>query len=184
MQIAELILEAKQKSKAAEKYLYDIYAGRMMTLCRRYVKNPEDAEERMLNGFVKFFYALNNFKYENDAAVYNWIKRIMINECLMFLRKQQAFKMVSESQAENVALDEDLLERLSTKEIFEQIVQLPVGYRTVFNLFVIEGMTHVEISKELGISTGTSKSQLNKARQLLQKNIDNKANYYAKQQQQ
>lgn len=183
MQIAELIKEAKHKSKAAEKCLFEIYAGRMLTLCRRYVKTNEDAEELMLNGFVKFFGALQNFKYENDAAVYNWIKRIMINECLMFLRKQQSFKMVSDSEAENISLDEDLLDRLSTKEIFEQIVQLPVGYRTVFNLFIIEGLTHVEIAKELGITVGTSKSQLNKARALLQKNID-KENYHAKQQQQ
>ena len=183
MQIAELLKEAKHKSKAAEKCLFDIYAGRMMTLCRRYVKSSEDAEEMMLNGFVKFFAGLQHFRYDNDAAVYNWVKRIMINECLMFLRKQQAFKIVSESEAENVSLDEDLLDRLSAREIFEQVVQLPVGYRTVFNLFVIEGMTHAEIAKELGITAGTSKSQLNKARTLLQKNID-KVNYHEKQQQQ
>lgn len=182
MQIAELVQEARNNSKAAEKCLFDIYAGRMMTLCRRYVKSPEDAEELMLNGFVKFFNALATFKYENDAALYNWVKRIMINECLMFLRKQQAFKIVSESEAENISLDEDLLDRLSTKEIFDQVVQLPVGYRTVFNLFVIEGLTHPQIAKELDITIGTSKSQLNKARQLLQKNID-KGGYYAKQQQ-
>ncbi|RYF90018.1 MAG: sigma-70 family RNA polymerase sigma factor [Chitinophagaceae bacterium] len=183
MEIAELIKEAKYKSKAAEKCLFDIYAGRMLTLCRRYVKTAEDAEELMLNGFVKFFHALSTFKYENDAACYSFIKRIMINECLMFLRKQQAFKIVSETEAENIAVEEEALDLLSTKEIFELIVQLPVGYRTVFNLFVIEGMTHIEIAKELGITVGTSKSQLNKARQLLQKNID-KGNYYAKQQQQ
>lgn len=183
MQIAELVQEARNNSKAAEKCLFDIYAGRMMTLCRRYVKNPEDAEELMLNGFVKFFKALPAFKYENDAALYSWVKRIMINECLMFLRKQQAFKIVSESEAANISLDEDLLGRLSTKEIFDHIVQLPVGYRTVFNLFVIEGLSHIEIARELGITTGTSKSQLNKARQLLQKNID-KGGYYAKEQQQ
>lgn len=182
MQIAELVQEAKNNSKAAEKCLFNIYGGRMMTLCRRYVKNQEDAEELMLNGFVKFFRALPTFKYENDAALYNWVKRIMINECLMFLRKQQAFKIVSETAAENISLDEDLLDRLSTKEIFEQVMLLPVGYRTVFNLFVIEGLTHPEIAKELDITIGTSKSQLNKARQLLQKNID-KGGYYAKQQQ-
>ena len=183
MQIAELITEARLKSKAAEKYLFDLYSGRMMTLCRRYVKSPEDAEELMLNGFMKFFHSLASFKYENDAAVYNWVKRIMINECLMFLRKKQAFKIVSESEAASVSPDEDLLDKLSTKEIFDLIVQLPVGYRTVFNLFVIEGLSHAEIANELGIETGTSKSQLNKARQLLQKNMENKRNFYAKQQQ-
>lgn len=183
MQIAVLITEAKHQSKAAEKCLFDIYAGQMLTLCRRYVKNAEDAEERMLNGFVKFFNALTSFKYENDAACYSFIKRIMINECLMFLRRQQAFKIVSETEAENIAVEEEALDRLGTKEIFELIVQLPVGYRTVFNLFVIEGMTHVEIAAALDVSVGTSKSQLNKAKQLLQKNIE-KGNYYAKQQQQ
>ncbi|RYY70725.1 MAG: sigma-70 family RNA polymerase sigma factor [Chitinophagaceae bacterium] len=184
MQIAELIKEAKHKSKAAEKCLFDLYAGKMLTLCRRYVKNAEDAEECMLNGFVKFFAALMAFRYENDAAVYSFIKRVMINECLMFLRKQQAFKIVSESEAENVGSNDDGLDQLSAREIFELIIQLPVGYRTVFNLFVIEGLSHPEIAGELGISIGTSKSQLNKARTLLQKNIEHKAGYYAKQQQQ
>ena len=184
MQIADLIQEAKQNSKAAEKGLFDMYAIRMLTLCRRYVKNHEDAEEMMLNGFVKFFKALPGFKYENEASCYSWIKRIMINECLMFLRKSQAFKMVSESEAENIALDEDLLDSLSTKEVYEHIIRLPVGYRTVFNLFVMEGLSHVDISKELGITVGTSKSQLNKARTLLQKNIELNRDYYAKQQQQ
>ncbi|MFT3980592.1 MAG: sigma-70 family RNA polymerase sigma factor [Ferruginibacter sp.] len=182
MDLHILIREAQQKSKAAEKYLFDLYAGRMMTLCRRYVKSPEDAEELMLNGFVKFFDRLPAFRYENEAACYAWIKRIMINECLMFLRKQQAFKMVTEAEAEQVAADDHILEALSAKEIFELIVQLPVGYRTVFNLFVMEGMTHAAIATELGITAGTSKSQLNKARQLLQKNIQNR-NHYARQQQ-
>ncbi len=182
MNIEDLIHEAQKNCKAAEKCMFQMYAGKMLTLCRRYVKSPEDAEELLGNGFLKLFQSIPSFRYENDAAFYNWIKRIMINECLMFLRKKQAFKTVSESEAENCSMEEDLLDRLSTKQIFELILQLPVGYRTVFNLYELEGFTHAEIATSLGISIGTSKSQLNKAKLLLQKKIQSTEAYYAKQQ--
>jgi RNA polymerase sigma-70 factor (ECF subfamily) len=93
----------------------------------------------------------------------------MINECLMFLRKKNAFVVVSEHVAETVALEENVLNDLSAAEIFNLVIQLPAGYRTVFNLYVIEGMNHGEIAGLLGISEGTSKSQLSKAKSLLQK---------------
>lgn len=183
MTTADLIREVQNNCRSAEKIIFQQYAGKMLALCRRYVKSEEDAEEMMGNGFLKLFKAVSTFTYDNDAAFYSWMKRIMINECLMFLRKQQAFKTVSETEAENCTLDEDLLDRLSTKEIFELILQLPVGYRTVFNLFVIEGMSHADIATNLGISIGTSKSQLNKAKLLLQKKLLSTDAYYAKQQQ-
>jgi RNA polymerase sigma-70 factor (ECF subfamily) len=171
MNIPELIREAKQGSAAAQKYLFDQFSDKMMLVCRRYVKNSEDAEEIMLDGFYKFFKNLPSFNYQGDAALFTWLKRIMINECLMFLRRKSVFTIVSETAAEELVLQEDALNNLSATEIFHLIVQLPVGYRTIFNLHVIEGMPHSEIATLLGIVEGTSKSQLSKAKSMLQKMI-------------
>src|SRR5450432_2094193 len=169
MNIADLVNEAKHGSAAAQKYLFDKLSDRMILLCRRYVKNKEDAEEILLDGFYKFFKNLPSFNYQGEAAVYAWLKRIMINECLMFLRKKNVFTIITEMVPEEIPLQEQALNNLSAAEIFNMVVQLPVGYRTVFNLYVIEGMTHREIAALLGINEGTSKSQLSKARSLLQK---------------
>ena len=169
METSELIKEAKQGSGAAQKCLFDQLAEKMAFVCRRYVKNSEDAEELLLDGFYKFFKKLSSFNYQGDAALYVWLKRIMINECLMFLRKKNVFTIVTEATAEEIPLQEEALNNLSAGEIFNLIVQLPVGYRTIFNLHVIEGMPHREIAELLGIAEGTSKSQFSKAKILLQK---------------
>ena len=169
METSELIKEAKQGSAAAQKCLFDQLSEKMLVICRRYVKSNEDAEELMLDGFYKFFKKISSFNYQGDAALYGWLKRIMINECLMFLRKKNVFNIVTDTAAEDIPLQEEALNNLSAGEIFNLIVQLPVGYRTVFNLHVIEGMTHTEIASLLGIAEGTSKSQFSKAKILLQK---------------
>jgi RNA polymerase sigma factor (sigma-70 family) len=169
METSELIKEAKQGSTAAQKCLFDQLAEKMLVICRRYVKSNEDAEELMLDGFYKFFKKMASFNYQGDAALYTWLKKIMINECLMFLRKKNVFTIVTDAEVEDVSLQEEALNNLSADEIFKTIVQLPVGYRTVFNLYVIEGMPHKEVAALLNISEGTSKSQLSKAKVLLQK---------------
>jgi len=180
METSALIKEAKQGSAAAQKCLFDQLSGKMLTVCRRYVKNTEDAEELLLNGFYNFFKNLSAFNYQGDAALFMWLKKIMINECLMFLRKKNVFTIVTEAAAEEISLEEKALNNLSAKEIFDLIIQLPVGYRTVFNLSVIEGFGHREIASALNISEGTSKSQLSKAKSLLQKMLLKKGTEYAK----
>ena len=181
MTLPELIREAKAGSAAAQQYLFDQLSPRALILCRRYVKNPEDAEERMLDGFYKFLKNISAFNYQGDASLHAWIKKIMINECLMQLRKKNIFNIVSESLANEIQLEEDMLDNLSTAEIFELIVQLPVGYRTVFNLYMIEGIEHKEVAALLNISEGTSKSQLSKAKSLLQKMLLSKGTDYVRQ---
>ena len=172
MDILELIKEAKKGSAAAQKCLFDIMSGKMMLLCRRYVKTYEDAEEILLDGFYKFFKNLSSFTYQGDGSVHAWLKKIMINECLMLLRKKNVFTIVTETAAEDVVLQEEALNNLSAKEIFDLIIQLPVGYRTVFNLHVIDGLSLEEAAALLESSEGTVKSNLEKARFALQKNID------------
>lgn len=178
MNTSLLIKEAKQGSAAAQKLLFDNWAGRMNMVCRRYVKNTEDAEEILSDGFYKFFKTLSSFQYKTDAELGAWLKRIMINECLMFLRKKKLFSIVTESAATEIPLEEDGLNNLSATEIFNLVVQLPAGYRTVFNLYVVEGMDHKEIAQLLGITESTSKSQLSRAKILLQKMLLTKGTDY------
>jgi len=180
MEIGKLIREAKQGSTAAQKCLFDQLSDKMLILCRRYVKNREDAEEILLDGFFKFFKHLHHFNYQGEPALFAWLKKIMINECLMHLRKKNAFIIVTEKIAEEIVLEEDALNNLSAAEIFDMIIQLPVGYRTVFNLHVVEGMPHAEIAVLMGITEGTSKSQLSKAKSLLQKLLGQKWGEYGK----
>jgi len=168
MELAQLLKESKRNSLAAQRCLYEHFAQPMFLLCRRYLKTDETAEEAMMNGFLKFFRTLDSFHYVNDEALKGWIKKIMINECLMFLRSTQTFLMVSADDCPETGETDNIISELSAGEIFSLINQLPAGYRTVFNLYVIEGMSHREIAYALGISEGTSKSQLSKARGLLQ----------------
>jgi RNA polymerase sigma factor (sigma-70 family) len=180
MNIAEQLDDARSGNTAAQKFLFDHLADPMMALCCRYVKNRADAEELLLDGFYKFFKHLKDFRYQGEAALYSWIRTIMVRECLMFLRRQHAFSMLSAEAAEDIAPDYEPLAGLSATEIFDLIVQLPVGYRTVFNLYVVEGMEHKEIAKALAISEGTSKSQLSKAKLALRKMLAQKGIQYVK----
>ncbi len=186
MNLAEQLEDARAGSAAVQKALFDHLADSMMALCCRYVKNRSDAEELLLDGFYKFFKHLRDFRYHGEAALYAWIRTIMVRECLMFLRRQRAFAMLTAEPAEpaetaaDIATGGEPLAGLSAAEILDLIIQLPVGYRTVFNLHVIEGMEHKEIAKALGISEGTSKSQLSKARVLLQKLLLQNGIHYVK----
>lgn len=191
MNLAEQLEDARSGNAAAQKCLFDHLADPMMAICCRYVKNRADAEELLLDGFYKFFSHLKDFRYQGEAALYAWIKTIMVRECLMFLRRQRAFSTLSAEAAETAeaagaagaadsAPDTEPFAGLSAAGIFDLIVGLPVGYRTVFNLYVIEGMEHKEIAKALGIAEGTSRSQLSKAKLLLQKMLVKKGIHYVK----
>ena len=140
-------------------------------VCMRYVKNLHDAEELMLTGFQKFYSSIARFRYAGEGSVGAWLKKIIVNECLGFLRKAGTFNYAGEAAAITIADSANVLHDLSAAEIFRLITALPPGYRTVFNLFVVEGYTHQEIAGLLGISEGASKSQLSKARHLLQQQI-------------
>lgn len=173
MELSQLLIECRTGSITAQKYLYDLYARQMFLLCNRYVKSDVVAEECMLNGFLKFFKTLATFEYKSDAASIAFLKKIMVNECLQQLRQKNNFSLVTDAQAEEVWIDNDVISDLSAEEIYKTIAQLPVGYRTVFNLYEVEGLSHKEIALALEITEGTSKSQLSKAKQLLQKILIN-----------
>ena len=181
MNISALITEAKKNSRAAQKCLFDLYAGRMLFICRRYVKCPEDAEECLLDGFHEFFKGLGSFIYKAEPALYAWLKKIMIYRCLMFIRKTASFDIVSGENATDIIIEDEIINKLSVEEISRVIIQLPVGYRTVFNLYEIDGFNHEDISKMMGISNATSRSQLKKAKVLLRKLLISKGYNYDKQ---
>lgn len=171
MDFGSILIQVKKGDRAAEKALFEALADRMLFLCLRYVKSREDAEDLMISGMFKVFNNLIHFKEAHEHGFINWARRIMINECLMHLRKKNCLVLISEPVHEIPEEGIGVLEKLDAESLLDQILLLPAGYRTVFNLFVIEGLDHPEIADLLQISVGTSKSQLSKARQLLQRNI-------------
>jgi RNA polymerase sigma-70 factor (ECF subfamily) len=166
----ELINACRQGSVRAQKQLYERFAGLMLTVCLRYLRQRADAEEAMLTGFVKVFRALEQYRHEGSFE--GWIRRIMVNEALGQLRRKEPLHlaiddMVTDVPATAATADSDL----AAADLMQLLSELPAGYRTVFNLYAIEGYTHPEIAELLGISEGTSKSQLSKARAMLQRRL-------------
>jgi RNA polymerase sigma-70 factor (ECF subfamily) len=159
----------KRQDRISQKYIFDRWSEAMLMLCMRYVQSLPDAEELMLNGFYNFYKTIARFEYSNEQGISAWLKRIMVNESLMHLRKKGALLLAVDQYAADVPADDTSLARMNANEIFKLITTLPAGYRTVFNLYVIEGYSHREIADMLAITEGTSKSQLSKARMLMQK---------------
>ncbi len=162
-----LIKKCQQFDRRAQKVIYDRYSSVMLGVCRRYVKDWMDAENVLSEGFYKAFTKIKQFSFKGSFE--GWLRRIMVNESLAHLRKRHDFNLALE--ASNVHLQggvspEDVA---SANSILELLKTLPTGYRTIFNLYVIEGYKHKEIAEQLGISINTSKSQLIKARKRLQK---------------
>lgn len=144
----------------------------MYALCMRYIKDDSEAEDVMITAFVKVFEKIDQFKGEGSFE--GWIRRIMVNESLTYIRKHKSMYLeVDIEQADREPNCEELGNHLEAEDLMKMVNQLPVGYRTVFNLYAIEGYSHKEIAKQLGISENTSKSQLSRARVLLQKYLLN-----------
>ncbi len=139
-----------------------------------------EAEDVVAESFCAIFENLSKAKFENVMLFEAWLKRITVNESLKALKKRANFQMLSDTAYETLTIKEDIIESLTAVQILELVSQLPVGYRTVFNLYEIEGFTHTEIAKLLNINEGTSKSQLSKAKGLLQKRIIELDEDYAK----
>ena len=161
----------KLNSRKTEEHIYFKYADEMIVLCLRYLGNIEDAEEVMNNGFLKVFSNLSTFKPEHENSFKAWIKKIMINECLMRIRKQK-IDLTIRLDSEEISLSEDPILEYSAEYLLDLLAALPDGYRTVFNLYAIEGYKHKEIAEMLQISENTSRSQLLKARKMLQNHVN------------
>ncbi len=161
----------RSKDPIAQKNIFEQYGSFLYRVAYRYVRDRMTAEDLVIDSFLKIFEGAANFRFDNLRSFEAWMKRIVINESLMLLRKQASFQLMPESEAIETPVDDNILDSISSDEIYQLIAELPDGYRTVFNLFAIEGYSHKEIAEQLHINEGTSKSQLNHARKLLQKKI-------------
>ena len=167
-----LIDLCREGDSVAQKTLYDMLAPKMFAVCIRYMGDRDSAEDILQEGFITLFSKLDN--YSEEGSFEGWARKIFVNTALMSLRKNDVMKESDDiSEAWDVGSDTNsALHDISYKELLNLIASLPSGFRTVFNLYVIEGYSHKEIAEELGISETTSRSQLQRARTMLQRKIE------------
>jgi len=165
----ELIYRAAKNDRAAQNTLFEMYAPKMLSICRYYVADVQQAEEVMLNGFFKVFTNLKKFRREGSFE--GWMRRIMVREAISFLRTQKNIEFPMDEVDDDSNNFNEMETEIQVADIQQLIDQLPEGYKLVFVMYAVEGYKHKEIAEELSISVGTSKSQLYKARMMLQKKI-------------
>lgn len=173
----ELIALCAQGDRRGQKELYDLQSPAMLLVCKRYVSDDDMAEEQMLKGFMTVFQKVDQFK--SEGSFQGWIRRIMVTTCLQWIRSNK--QMYRDVDIESVDHPKDwvsLEQHMEVEDLMRLIYELPQGYRTIFNLYAIEGYKHEEIAKMLDVSVNTSKSQLSRARKLLQKRLVETENYF------
>lgn len=167
----EIANGCQQGSNLARKELYELFAGKMFALCLRYAGQREEAEDLLQDGFLQVFSVIDRFKWRGEGSLSAWVRRVFTNFALTYLEKQRR------TQTEDIELLPDLPEEdtpppeISTGEIMKLIEELPEGYRTVLNLFLVEGWSHREIAQKLHIGESTSASQYLRAKRLLKQKI-------------
>lgn len=171
MDDSALIKECLKGNVRSQKTLFEKFAPKMLGVCMRYCRSKEQAEDVLQDGFIKVFGKLSEFKQEGSFE--GWIRKIMVNTALDTLRKEMKISNdVDLELAGNKMESETVLADLSAGELLGLISSMPDGYRTVFNMFAIEGYSHYEIAENLGITENTSKSQFSRARAYLRKKIE------------
>lgn len=167
----QLITGCIKGDRKAQRELYDTYSRKMMGVCYRYVGEQETARDLLQEGFIKVFANINS--YSGSGSFEGWMRKIFVNSSLEYLRKSNVLKEATDldSLAELVEPDASAISKISSKELMQLVNKLPDGFRTVFNLFAIEGYSHKEIADMLSITESTSRSQYTRARQILQKKI-------------
>jgi RNA polymerase sigma-70 factor (ECF subfamily) len=166
----ELVKACVKGDAKAQKNLYDQYSRVMFGICLRYTGNYEEAKDVLQDGFIKVFTKIGQFSF--SGSLEGWMKRVFVNTALEHYRSQKHYMMQSDIEAADAKLHEDYtVEQISRKEILAAMNKLAPGYRNVLNLYVIDGYSHAEIGEMLNISEGTSKSQLSRARVILQQEL-------------
>lgn len=153
------------QKRDCQRQLYDALAGKMLFVCFRYCKNRDDAEDVMQEGFIKVFKHIGSFKFEGSFE--GWVRRIMVNTAINFItiqKQKHLFDDIDTVSAQPESESADTFGQINEKDLLKLLNLLPDGYRTVFNLYAVEGYSHKEIADLLKISEGTSKSQLSKAK--------------------
>lgn len=167
MDSQQLVKDCLKGKAEAQQRLYHLYAEKMMGVCYRYTKSVQDAEDVLQEGFIKVYRNLHQYKADGELGA--WIRRIMVNTAINYLKKHSRYQvdLSFTDTALHPVTDENPEYQLNAKELAEQVRQLPTGYQTIFNLHAVEGYSHVEIGTLLGIHEGTSRSQYARARALL-----------------
>ena len=163
-----LIVGCLQNDAAAQRELYNKYSPKMLSVCYRFAHNREDAEDMLQEGFIKVFTQIHTF--QNKGAFEGWIRRIVVHTCINFLKKHKKFTdNVDLAYATSIYVKEETIPSImQAKQVVECIRLLPMGYRTVLNLYAIEGYSHKEIGTMLDIQESTSRSQYTRAKILLE----------------
>jgi RNA polymerase sigma factor (sigma-70 family) len=176
------INECRKAERKAQQQLFEQLYPSMFRVCMRYVNRDADAEDCLMRGFMKVFQNLEKFKYEGEHSLFAWIRKIMVNESLMFLRQRNNFILTVDEEVADVSFEAETIQRMDAEELYCLILKLPTGYRTVFNLNAVEGYDHKEIAKMLKISESTSRTQLAKAKNKLKVLVGQNAMNYERQQ--
>lgn len=172
MDDATLIIECVNGNPRAQRLLFDKFARKMFSVCLRYAKNEEQAEDVLQDGFVKVFGKLKDFK--SEGSLEGWIRRIMVNTALDQIRKNN--KQLGDTNIDDVGYkienNDFIVESMMADDLMKMVQAMPDGYKVVFNMFAIEGYSHSEIAGTLGISENTSKSQYSRARAYLRERLE------------
>ncbi|MEG1615709.1 MAG: sigma-70 family RNA polymerase sigma factor [Bacteroidales bacterium] len=167
----QLIQKCREKDREAQRELYELYARKMLTVCLRYSEDLETARDLLQEGFIKVFVSLDTFNF--SGSLEGWIRRIMVNTSLEYLRKHDMLREAIDLSATEMVPSEmpSVLDEISANELMAIIKELPQGFRAVFNLYAIEGYSHKEIADMLEITESTSRSQYTRAKRFLQKRL-------------
>ena len=162
---------SKQDGQAFRE-LYDNFGGRLFSLCLRYIPDRNDAEDALQDSFIKIIHSISSFRYKGEGSLYAWMSRIVMNQCLDRLRKDRGKPLtdIEVTQLDGIADSEPDaagIESIPEDELIRMVGRLPAGYRAVFNMYAVEGYSHKEIARALGIKEKTSSSQYFKARAML-----------------
>ena len=163
-----MLAGSKVNNAAAQEVLYNLYSPKMLGVCYRFAKNKMDAEDMLQEGFIKVFSQLH--QYRNEGSLEGWIRRVIVHTCINIIKREKKFNdCIDISNAMHLTVHEDLIPSvIQAKEVVECIRLLPLGYRTVLNLFAIEGYSHREIALMLDIEESTSRSQYSRAKTMLE----------------
>lgn len=168
----DLIKGCLEGNRRMQKQLYDQFSSKMYAVCLRYMGNSDDAQDVLQEGFIKVYKNLERFR--GDGSFEGWVRRIFVNTAIEQIRKKKIDVSITEKEEETIEFKTiSAVDKINEKDLLKIVQELSPGYRTVFNLYIVEGFGHKEIGEMMGISEGTSKSQLARARMILQEKLKN-----------
>ena len=171
--VEQLVECIRNKDQRAMSQLYQMYVGELSSVCYRYVPTESDAKDVLQNSFVKIFTSLSTFEYKDEPSFVGWMKRVVVNEAIQFLKERKKLSFVNQDMnLLQIPNEEPEVERITADELHQLISELPDGYRTVINLFVFEDYSHREIAEMLGITRKGVSRRRREALEMLKKRFE------------